>query len=355
MPDPATNGPARLIDEAISLRTAAVVATPGRRDPAAAAQLRSAIARDTAVADAAARAWTGLGRDLPPTRVRVVSRMGWVQANLIGLRGALQPLAERLQRTATGRWVGSQILGVQLGALLGLLSTKVLGQYILPLGGPGQAQLVVVGPNVLELSERYGAVADDVRRTVLLHELAHRLQFDGVPWLGDHLRSLLDRYLSATRLDPSAVLDIIGRLPDVVRALRDDATLTPLLQLVLTDEQRAVVHEAQALMSLLEGHGNATMYEAADDLVMDSDRVRQALEQRRRDFGTRLLTAVTGLEMKRRQYLDGESFVRTVVDRVGTAGLNRAFDGPDALPSPAEIADPDAWLTRVHGGASPRD
>lgn len=334
----------------MALRTASFVAPVARSDRDAARRLREAIATDTAAADLAARTWTGLGVDLPPTRIRVVSRRGWVRANLIGLRGAFDPLAERLQ----GRPLAGRTIGLQLGVLFGLLSSKVLGQYVLPLGGAGQAQLVLIGPNVLELSERHGRLAEGVRRTILLHEIAHRLQFDGVPWLGDHLRDLLTRYLAASRLEPDQLLETITRLPEAVRSIRDEGRATPLIHAVLSDEQREIVDEAQALMSLLEGHGNATMYQATDGLVDDPAAVRTAFEQRRSDLGTRLLTAVAGLEMKRRQYNRGEAFVRHVVDRAGTAGLNRAFEASGTLPSLEEIEDPDRWMRRVGVGGDLR-
>lgn len=325
------------------------MAPVARSDRDAARRLRADIAADTAAVDLAARTWTGLGVDLPPTRIRVVSRRGWARANLIGLRGAFEPLAERLQ----GRPFAGRTIGLQLGVLFGLLSSKVLGQYVLPLGGAGQAQLVVIGPNVLELADRHGPLAEGVRRTILLHEVAHRLQFDGVPWLGDHLRGLLTRYLEASRLEPEQILETIARLPEAVRSLREEGSATPLIHAVLSDEQRGIVDEAQALMSLLEGHGNATMYQAARGLVDDAAAVRSAFERRRADLGTRLLSAVAGLEMKRRQYDRGEAFVRHVVDQAGTAGLNRAFDAPERLPSLDEIEDPDLWMQRVGLGGEP--
>ena len=340
-----------LLDEAAALRTAQLIAPVRRTDPDEARRLREAVAADLPAADRAARAWTRLGHDLPPTDVRVVSRTGWVRANLLGLRGAFDPLSDRLPRTPTvfgSAALARQVVGTQMGALLGMLSTRVLGQYILPLGGPGQAQLVLIGPNLLELSERYGAHADDVRRTVLLHELAHRLQFDGVPWLGDHLRSLLLRYLDAARFDVGALLKLLERIPEVLRRLREDPSFSVLLDLVLTEEQREVVDEAQGLMSLLEGHSNATMSLGADGYVADPEAIRDALERRRSDLGYRTLMAVSGMDMKRRQYREGEAFVRDVVDVVGTVGLNAAFDRPDNLPSLDEIGDPEAWLARVH-------
>ncbi len=47
------------------------------------------------------------------------------------------------------------------------------------------------------------------------------------------------------------------------------------------------------------------------------------------------------------QYRDGAHFVRTVVDKVGMAEFNAVWEGPENLPSKAELTDPDAWVSRV--------
>jgi len=282
----------------------------------------------------------------------VVGRVGWVRANLRALQGAFDPLAAKL---TSNRALASRAVGLQVGLLLGLLSTKVLGQYVLPLGGPGLGQLVVVGPNLLDLEARFGPLAADLRRSVLLHEVTHRLQFDGVPWLGQHLRDLLARYLSHARMDGSAVKQIAGRLPGALARARDESSITPIVEAVLTEDQVAVVRDAQGLMSLLEGHGNAAMFRGAAGVVGDSAAVRGALEQRRTDVTTRILAVVAGMEMKQRQYREGEAFVAAIVDRVGTSGLNQAFAAPENLPRADEVNDPDSWLERVGLAPSSED
>jgi coenzyme F420 biosynthesis associated uncharacterized protein len=322
------------------------VVAPRRQDaPAAADALRAEVAADLPALDAAARRWTRLGADLPPTTIRVVGRLGWVRINLASLRGAFEPLRAKLQGN---RAVASRVVGMQVGSLLGLLSSKVLGQFVLPLSGPGPGQLLVVGPNVLEAGERHGALATDVRRTVVLHELTHRLQFDANPWLGGHLRDLIARYLADARVDRQRLLELAPRLPEVAAQVRETGTIQPIVDAVLTEEQARIVTEAQGLMSLLEGHGNATMFEAADrDLIRDPEAVRRALASRHDDVTSRVLTAVAGLELKQRQYREGEQFVREVLDLGGVEGLNRAFAAPAHLPDGSEVADPAAWLARV--------
>ncbi len=334
-----------LIDERTAVWAARLVSPTHRSDPVESSRLRAEVIADLPAIDAAARSWTRLGEDLPPTEVRVIGRVAWVRANLAGLRGAFDPLAERLSGR---RQVASRVLGAQVGALLGLLSSKVLGQYVLPLGSPDAGgDLVVVGPNVLELGEDDEALAVDVRRTVLLHEITHRLQFDGAPWLGGHLRDLLGRYLEHSRLDPAAVLEAAPRLPQAIAEVKTTGTIQPLIETVLSPEQVEILAEAQGLMSLLEGHGNAVMFDAGDGLVGDPDGVREALAARRGDVTSKVLTAVAGLETKRRQYREGEAFVRGVLELGGVAALNRAFERPENLPHGDEVDDPSGWLARL--------
>ncbi|GGI07750.1 zinc-dependent metalloprotease [Egicoccus halophilus] len=337
-----------VIDESAALWAASLTIPRRRDDPDAAARLRSEVAADVPDLDAAARRWSGLGLGLPPTSASVVGRLGWIRINLSSLRGAFSPLAERM---GGNRAVASRVVGVQLGALFGLLSAKVLGQFVLPFGGPGGGQLLVVGPNVLELAERHGELATDIRRAVVLHEITHRLQFDGTPWLGDHLRGLIDRYLAEARVDGDAVRELAPRLPQLVADVKRTGTIQPLMDAVLTEEQARLVSQAQGLMSLLEGHGNTAMFDAAaQDLIADPEAVRAAMAERHNDLTSKVLTAVAGLEMKRRQYREGEEFVRGVLDLGGMEALNLAFERPEHLPMGREVADPAAWLARVRAG-----
>jgi coenzyme F420 biosynthesis associated uncharacterized protein len=342
--DAAADGPAPLIDEVVALRTATLVAPRRRTSGAEVAALRAEVDADLPRIDQAARDWTKLGSQLPPVRVTVVGRTGWVRVNLAAIRGTFEPLRQRLEK----RPGAAKVLGVQVGALFGLLSAKVLGQYVLPLGGPGGGQLVIVGPNVLDLAERHGPLAVDIRRAVMLHEVTHRLQFEATPWLGDHLRDLVDRYLRNTREGRLTISDVAPKVPELIEEMRRTGTVQPLLSAVLTEEQVAVIAEAQGLMSLLEGHGNAAMFSAAPpDLITDPEGVRSALANRRNDVTSKVLAAVAGLEMKRRQYREGEAFVREVIDLGGVDGLNRAFESPDRLPVSEDVGDPGGWLARV--------
>jgi uncharacterized protein (DUF2342 family) len=55
---------------------------------------------------------------------------------------------------------------------------------------------------------------------------------------------------------------------------------------------------------------------------------------------------LTGMDVKLEQYRKGELFVAAIARAGGPPALNLLWSGPDALPRPAEIDDPAAWLRR---------
>jgi len=63
----------------------------------------------------------------------------------------------------------------------------------------------------------------------------------------------------------------------------------------------------------------------------------------------RVLRRLLGLDAKLVQYRDGAAFVKAVRRAVKTEGLNAVWTEPAHLPTPREIADPRAWVRRVHG------
>jgi putative hydrolase len=105
----------------------------------------------------------------------------------------------------------------------------------------------------------------------------------------------------------------------------------------------------QATMSLVEGYGNLVMSVLGRDLLRSFDRLDAAYRERSGQRGTmeRLVWRLTGLGLKMEQYRTGESFARTVHDRYGMDVLNRAWEGPDLLPSAEELHDPDRWYRRT--------
>jgi putative hydrolase len=109
-----------------------------------------------------------------------------------------------------------------------------------------------------------------------------------------------------------------------------------------------ILGRVQALMSLLEGHGNYVMNELGARHVQGAERMARVLHQRRQQKGLGgQLQKLLGIEMKMRQYEVGERFVRGVEQIAGISALDAAWREPTSLPTVEELDDPSAWLTRV--------
>lgn len=304
------------------------------------------------------RAFTGIDVPLDGGRAEVVDRPSWLRANVAGFRELLGPVEQHLLRGrdphAAVVTLGSGISGLELGALLAWLSTKVLGQF--EVFGPGAdrpGRLLLVAPNIVATERQLEVVASDFRLWVCLHEETHRVQFGAAPWLRGHLRAEIHGLLRSIDSSPGALAHRARELAEAMAGAVRGGSVPSLVDLVQTPEQRAVVERLTAVMSLLEGHADVVMDEVGPEVVPTVAVIRQRFQERRRSpSGTdALLRKLLGMEAKMRQYRDGAVFVRSVVDAVGWSGLDRVWSAPTAMPTPAEISDPARWVTRLHPAA----
>ena len=84
-----------------------------------------------------------------------------------------------------------------MGLVLGWMSTRVLGQYDLLFAGDTSGDAVsYVGPNIVALERRHGFPPRQFRLWIALHEVTHRCQFTGVPWLREYFLSQVDQVLA---------------------------------------------------------------------------------------------------------------------------------------------------------------
>src|SRR5439155_11698621 len=308
----------------------------------------------TAQAEELVAAETGLRSLAGPARARVTDRSGWIRANLASFQRLLRPLTERIAPRMTGPIapVSRSIAGAEVGALLGWMSTRVLGQYdLLITEGEDDADqdlVYYVGPNVLSLEKRYGFPPREFRLWLALHEVTHRAQFTGVPWMREHFLSLVDESLGAVDADPRRILDAIRRAAEQVRAGRNPLDDGGLVTLLASPEQHAVLQRLQGLMSLLEGHGDVTMDRAGRAYVPSADRFARVLRQRRQASGlTKVVQKLTGIEAKLLQYEQGERFIEAVEREGGPELLETVWRGSEWLPTLPEIRAPELWLERV--------
>jgi coenzyme F420 biosynthesis associated uncharacterized protein len=352
-----------MIDWDLAVTAASRMAGPGpaiTRDEAEAvvAELRSGAERSTPLV----REFTGLHAEDRTAPVLVVDRPGWIRANADGFSDVFAPLVDRLQErrgapSPLTEAVGSRVTGLEVGALLGFMSSKVLGQFdpfygIDAAGTSGPAgRLLLVAPNIVHAENEMRVDAQDFRLWVCLHEETHRVQFTAVPWMRDHIRGEIEALVSDIEVDPAKLAAMVGegvkRVGDILRG-DDDVSL---LELFSTARQREVLDRITAVMSLLEGHADVVMDGVGPEVIPSVAEIRRRFSERRKgtSYLDRVLRKLLGLDAKMAQYRDGAAFVRGAVDEVGMGGFNAVWAEPANLPTRVEVADPAAWVRRVHG------
>ena len=317
----------------------------------------------------------------------VIDRTGWIDANIAAFRRLLQPLlgaSAGADGTAETSRVTQTLGAVELGSVLGWMSKRVLGQYDLLWASdddtapgadasrrdngaagdtagtgatsPGSAGDTVyfVGPNILVTEKRYAFVPAQFRLWLALHELTHRSQFTGVPWLRPHFLQLVNGLVDEAQPDPERLREGLRNLMSLRRSStgQDSQDLLGeggLAAVFATDHQRELIAQVGGMMSLVEGHGDVTMARAARGHIPDADRFAVVMHHRRRNVRgmARLIQRLLGIEAKLAQYQAGEDFIAEIEAERGPRAVDRIWERVEHLPSMAEIRDPQAWLERV--------
>jgi coenzyme F420 biosynthesis associated uncharacterized protein len=310
----------------------------------------------------------------PPVPWGLIDRRAWVDANINGMSTLLEPLGEVLDKRFEGlplaaRLAQRALVSAEVGVLLGYVSRRVLGQYDLLVPErsdslPGRALgrrrrrsdratdgsvLYFVAPNIVETERKFGFVPRDFALWVALHEVTHRFQFDGVPWLRERFLGLVSHYLSSVNLDGRT---LAARLREAARALlsgRLPAEERNPVYLLASADQRVALDEIQALMAVVEGHGNYVMDSIGAREIPTFRRMRHVFERRRQQTSgmQRAIQYAIGLEMKLRQYELGQRFCEMAVAHSGEGVLGHLWAGPGNLPTLAELKEPERWLRRV--------
>jgi coenzyme F420 biosynthesis associated uncharacterized protein len=263
-----------------------------------------------------------------------LDREGWLELNIAIMRRVVDPILE------SGRVPNSLIVEVgragvnrYVGSMLAFLGHRVLGQYDPQLLGAepmGREGLYLVETNVAEWQRTAGLPEQDLRRWLILHEMTHAWQFAAHPWLRPFMEESMQVLVdTATKKGHPAArfAAFAGVLPAQWRVMR----------------------QVQAVMSVVEGYSNLVMNQLGVKLLPGFEQLEQAY--RARSSGKSplevLIWKLTGLELKLQQYKRGEAFCRAVFDEHGLAVLNRVWDGPDSMPTLAELGNPRAWHRRV--------
>jgi putative hydrolase len=240
------------------------------------------------------------------------------------------------------------------GSMVGHLARRSFGQYDLPIPRRPSDELMIVVPNLEEFGSGWSLPADDLRLWICVHEIAHHAVL-GVPHVRSRLESLLTRYITSFRNDPQALEDQLGNIdlsggPDSLAGLQKlMGEPGALLGAIQSDDQRALLPQLEATVAVVVGVVDHVMDEVGQKLIGSYRMLTEALRRRRVETAEadRFVERLLGLELTQGTYDKGSAFVDGVIERAGTEGLARLWEGERLLPSPPEVEAPGLWLARI--------
>jgi coenzyme F420 biosynthesis associated uncharacterized protein len=193
------------------------------------------------------------------------------------------------------------------------MATRVLGQYDVTFLQDSQApgELLLVEPNIARIAREQQVDVAALRQWIVIHEVSHVFQFEGVAWLRPYMHDLMNRFI-ATMADQ--IRQPTNGVVAVVQRAAQRGGQGNWIEWVLSDDQRRIFDEMQSVMSLIEGHSNYVM-NRIDAQQIHNLRNYNAAWNRANSNAPRfdnLIMHATGMHVKMAQYGAGEAFINAI-------------------------------------------
>jgi putative hydrolase len=287
-----------------------------------------------------------------------LDRVAWAEENEQGFRYLIEPLAgkltpdlgmgEGMPMAGMLAPMGPAILGMQAGTMVGFMSHRVLGQFDTGVPALDHDRMLLVPPNVEAFASDHGLDARQVRLWATMHELAHHGVL-GVEWMRARIVAVTGEFFAGVEFDLSGMMERLGGMQDpeeIESMLSGSGGMASLLGRKEQPEQAARV---QALFAFIEGYVDYLVGEAAGGVLPDLTRIDEAYGRRKAEpnQAEQALQQLVGLDLQRHRSRDAAEFCREVDRRWGVDALTSIWDGPERLPTLAELTDPIGWAARV--------
>jgi coenzyme F420 biosynthesis associated uncharacterized protein len=244
----------------------------------------------------------------------VVDRGGWAKA-------VSQNFAAMLPELPHTPSALPLIAGAELGAVLSILGTRVLGQFD-PFAGP---RLLLNAPTITQIRGELNLNARDFYLWIATHEQTHRLQFEHAPWIPVVMKQILAEVFEPLGEKTNSMNDIGARIKSM----------------------RSEVGELTSIMSVLEGHAMVVMNDVSSIASIKTIQNRFTARGKNRSPWATWIGKLLGMDAKARQYERGAKFVRHLVDEIGYGEFNTIFSDRELFPSSEELDSPALWLART--------
>jgi putative hydrolase len=252
--------------------------------------------------------------------------------------------------------LGPMFFGLQIGSVVGHLSHRALGQYVLALPWSTSDELLIVTANVNAFAEDWSIPPEEALLWVCARELASHAVLSR-PGVRGRLEELLADLASSAAATQQGLAERLGGLGDPSGAAGMDleslqgmfSDPEALLGDLLSPESRRSSDQLTSLAVVIDAYADHIADRVGRKLVGSHVLLAEAWHRRRleRGKGEEAAGALFGLDLEPEQVDRGRSFVAGVVERAGEEGLERLWGSARNLPTPSEVDAPGLWLERI--------
>ena len=296
---------------------------------------------------------TGLQAD-PMTEAILVDRTGWANHNLRSFRYLVEPLAAKLTAAPSSgpldavlKPLGPALLGMQMGAMVGMMSEGVLGLFDAGLPTAEPVGITYLVPNIEAFATEHGLDPRQVRLWSALHEVAHDVLV-GRSWVRPHVVKLFKDLAGSIDVDSEIMGNWQEDLADPARLeerLSRGGGFPSLFSGPLQEDRLEAI---RTFVTMVEGYGAYLIDRAATGLLPDLASVRAAMSSRLRNQTHHPgLGGLFKVESTAGGSGRGAAFCAEVEKRWGDAAVRRIWDRVSNLPSSGELDDATGWAARV--------
>jgi putative hydrolase len=254
------------------------------------------------------------------------------------------------------RNVGGTLFAMQLGQVVGQLSTEVVsgGDVGIPLFEDQQA--VLVPQNVAEFGEGLDIEADQIQLYLAVRELAHARLFRHAKWLRLHLLTSITEFARGIHIDTTRLEELAsdfdpGNPEELRQAMVSGALIPP-----KSEQQLAALGRLETMLALIEGWVDVVTAQATKRLP-SSGAIAETVRRRRAAGGPAesAFSTLVGLELRPRRLREAAAMWQQVTDAVGAQLRDDLWSHPDLIPTTEDIDDPAALIARLASGATDHD
>jgi putative hydrolase len=250
------------------------------------------------------------------------------------------------------RQIGGTLFAMQLGQVLGQLSTEVVsgGDVGIPVLDTGRAALLP--QNMAEFGEGLDIPMDQVHLYLAVRETAYARLFKHAKWLRLNFLSGVTEFARGISINQERLEEIANNFdpasPEELREAIGAGALIP----PKTPAQQSALDRLETQLALIEGWVDVVT-EAATVRLPRVDAIAETVRRRRASGGPAesALASLVGLELRPRRLRDAVKMWKSVTDAVGIAGRDALWDHPDAVPTTDDLDNPDALVARLAAAA----